>query len=263
MILHALLVSLIVPPPNLTLVALAGLALRRRRPRLGGVLLGGGLAGLLLLSLPAVSQTLIRSLEIGLPLVPPAGVPPQAIVVLSAEIVHLRGPGARADVGRMTLERMRRGVELHRRTDLPILVTGGRLGGRRVTPVAVLMARSLQRDFGVQPRWVEPRSKTTWQNAAFSAAILRRAGVTSVYLVTNAWHERRALLAFRHFGLIATAAPVALDALTADPLPSTRAWRNSYFAFHEWIGLADYALRAWLAGPVAPAAPVAAANKPA
>lgn len=260
MILHALLVCLIVPPPNLPLVALIGLALRRRYQILGRMLLGGALAGLVALSLPAVSQTLLVSLELGLPLTPPAADPPGAIVILSAEVVHRRGPGPNEQPGPLTLERMRAGVELYHRTHLPILVTGGRLGGRHVAPVAVQMAHSLERDFGIPVRWVEPRSKTTWQNAEYSAAILRRAGIGSVYLVTHAWHEKRALLAFHHFGLTATAAPVDLDALTAAVLPSSQAWRNSYFAFHEWIGLADYALRAWLAGPVPP---IAAANKPA
>jgi uncharacterized SAM-binding protein YcdF (DUF218 family) len=259
-ILHELLVSLIVPPPNLPLVALAGLALRRRRPRLGQGLLVGALAALVALSLPAVSQTLLVSLERNLPLTPPAADPPGAIVILSAEIVHLRGPGRREQVGRMTLERMRVGAALYRHTHLPILVTGGRLGGKHVVAVAEQMAQSLRQDFNVPVRWVEPRSQTTWQNAAFSAAILRRAGIGSVYLVTDAWHEKRALLAFRHFGLVATAAPVALDALTDTVLPSSLAWRNAYFAFHEWIGLADYALRAWLAGPVPR---IAAPNKPA
>ena len=247
--LHRVLVALLVPPPNLPLVAMAGLALGGRS---GRWLLRGALAGLVLLSLPVVAQALLVSLELGLPLAPPAGNPPQAIVILSAEVVHLRGPGNREQVGPLTVQRMRAGVALYHRTHLPILVTGGRLGGRQASPIAVQMAQSLEQDFGVPVRWVEPRSATTWQNAEFSAAILRRAGIGSVYLVTNAWHERRAILAFRHFGLVPTAAPVAMDALTDQVLPSTRAWRDSYFAFHEWIGWLDYRLKAWLSPPVPP-----------
>ena len=253
--LHEGLVSLIVPPPNLPLVAGAGLVLRGR---FGRWLVRGAVAGLVLLSLPVVAQALLVSLELGLPLAPPAGDPPQAIVILSAEIVHLPGPGHKERIGPLTLDRMRAGVELYHRTHLPILVTGGRLGGRRATPIALQMARSLEQDFGIPVRWVEPRSATTWQNAEFSAAILRRARISSVYLVTHAWHEQRAILAFRHFGLVATAAPVAMDALTDQVLPSTRAWRDSYFAFHEWIGWVDYRLKAWLARPVPP---IAASNK--
>ena len=256
MTLHELLAALIVPPPNLPLIALAGLALGRRR--LGRVLLGGALAGLVLLSLPVLAQALVVSLELGLPLAPPADDPPRAIVILSAEVVHLRGPGPTEQLGRLTVQRTLAGVALYRRTRLPILVTGGPLGGRRKIPIAAQMARVLTQDFRVPVRWVEPRSQTTWQNAEYSAAILRRAGIGSIYLVTNAWHEKRAVLAFRHFGLTVTAAPVALDALSDAVLPSTQAWRDSYFAFHEWIGLLDYALKAWWSPPVAP---IAASNR--
>ena len=68
--LHALLVSLLVPPPNLPLVALAGLGLRRRLPRLGRALTVTALAALVALSLPAVSTTLLLTLERRLPLRP-------------------------------------------------------------------------------------------------------------------------------------------------------------------------------------------------
>lgn len=257
-ILHAFLVALIVPPPNLILVALAGFALLRARPRLGRFMLGAALSAMLALSLPAVAQALLIPLEWGLPRAPPPDAPPRAIVILSAEVDRVRGPGPRVRVGPLTLQRLAAGVALARRTGLPVLVTGGRLGGRRMPPIAALMATVMRQAFQLAPRWVEPRAATTWQNAEFSAAILRPQGITSVWVVTDAWHERRALLAFRHFGLIATPAPVEWDTDAGGWLPSVRAWTTSYFAFHEWIGLVDYSLKAWLAGP--PPA-IAASNK--
>ena len=257
--LRGFLTFLVVPPPNLILVALAGLALRKRFRRAGPMLTGGALVAMLLLSLPAVSQALLISLELGLPLAPPPADPPQAIVILSAEVTHLRGPGPDEEPGPITLQRMWAGARLYRRTHLPILVTGGVLGGRHKEPIAVQMASALRAEFHVPVRFVEARSATTWQNAQFSAPILRRAGIGSVYLVTDGWHERRAILAFRHFGLTVTAAPVALDAWPFVLVPTAGAWRDSYFAFHEWIGLAWYAFQAWRAGPVASvAAPMAA-----
>ena len=256
--LHAILVTLIVPPPNLILAAILGFALLRRFPRLARWLLGGALAGMLALSLPAVAQGLLVPLEWGLPRTPPPGAPPQAVVILSGEVDHIRGPGTRIALGPLTLQRLVAGVAVARRTGLPVLVSGGRVGGKHVTPIAVLMARTMRDAFGLPPRWVEARSKTTWQNAAFSAAILRPRGITSVWVVTDAWHERRALLAFRHFGLIATPAPVEWDADAGGWLPSARAWTTSYFAFHEWIGYLDYALKAWRGSP--PPA-IAASNK--
>ena len=247
--LHALLVTLAVPPPNLSLVGLAGYALRGRWRRLGRAMSATALLALLALSLPAVALSLLIPLERGLPLKPLAADPPGAIVILSAEVVHPRGPPGTEQLGPITLRRMRAGARLARRTGLPVLVTGGRLGGHKVVPIAVRMAASLRRDFGVQTRWIEDRSKTTWQNAEYSAVILRQAGITSVYVVTDAWHEPRAILAFRHFGIHVTAAPVVLHAHAGVWLPSAHAWRLSYFAFHEYIGLIWYAYLAWRSGP--------------
>jgi uncharacterized SAM-binding protein YcdF (DUF218 family) len=96
--------------------------------------------------------------------------------------------------------------------------------------------------------WKEERSKDTWENAAFSAAMLRNAGIHSVYLVTHAWHMRRAIIAFRAAGLTVTAAPVAMD----EPphfgfhslVPLVSSWQTSFYALHEWVGTAWYALRA-------------------
>jgi uncharacterized SAM-binding protein YcdF (DUF218 family) len=45
---------------------------------------------------------------------------------------------------------------------------------------------------------VEPRSRTTKENAEFSVAILRQAGLTNAIIVTSWYHSRRALNCFRH-----------------------------------------------------------------
>ena len=66
------------------------------------------------------------------------------------------------------------------------------------------MAQSLTDDFRTPPRWVEAKSADTWENARFSADILRAEGITSVYVVTHAWHMRRAVLAFQGTGLTVT-----------------------------------------------------------
>ena len=244
MTLNAVATFLLVPPVNLLLLAIAGFALGWRR---AGRWLGGlGLAGLLVLSLPVTSQLLFVGIERYA--APPAGTPPpQAIVILSADVSRIGEGPAATDVGQLTLERMRTGAALERATGLPVLVSGGVLG-RDEPPVARLMVRSLGSDFSVPVRWQEDTSRDTWENAANSAALLRAAGIRSVFLVTHAWHMRRALLAFRHFGIEATPAPVpfspTLDVQAGGFIPTARALAESYYALHEWVGWLWYALRA-------------------
>jgi uncharacterized SAM-binding protein YcdF (DUF218 family) len=237
---------LIVPPLNCLVAACAGAALWRRRA--GRVLLAVGLAGLVLFSLPLVSGTLLASLEQVSPAQPRPGDPPGAIIILSGDETELNQAGKDVfAVGPLTLERERAGAVLARSTGLPVLVSGGRV--RDGSPsLAALMQASLHDDFGIDPKWLEDRSIDTWQNAEFSAAMLHAAGIGTVYLVTSAWHMRRALIAFRVTGLHVIASPSntgwprRLELLTI--IPRSFSWVESYYALHEWIGCAWYALRA-------------------
>lgn len=248
--------ALVEPPVNLLLAIGLGLVLRAASRRAALRRLGGGLAGLgflllVLLALPASAQLLLRALQRDLPLAPPAGAAPGAIVILSAEDLRTVPGGifAAPDIGAMTLQRLRAGAALHRRTGLPILVTGGVLRPG-TPPIAAAMARVLEQEFGIPARWVEDRSATTWENAAFSAPLLKADGIAAAYLVTHGWHMRRSLMAFEQAGLAATAAPTHLTGPERpDPasfLPSAHAWADSRLALHEWIGLGWYALRARL-----------------
>jgi uncharacterized SAM-binding protein YcdF (DUF218 family) len=235
---------LLLPPVNCLAAACAGAVLGRRR--IGRILLWGGLGGLVLLSMPFVSGWLIVSLEGGLDGQPGPGVQPGAVVILSGDQVELQGGPNDYRVGHLTLEREQAGVRVARATGLPILVSGGVL--RPGAPsLASLMARSLQADFGMTPKWLEQRSQDTWQNAAYSANLLRQDGIGTVYVVSHAWHLRRALIAFRAAGLQAVPAPVyPTRAPRLEPgsfIPRVSAWQESYYALHEWIGCAWYALR--------------------
>jgi len=249
MSLRVLLTDLVIPPPSLVYVALAGIALAAagRRMRFGFTIAAASLVVLLGLGLPLTGNALLISLERDLPLRPPPDAPPGAIVILSAEVD--RTPDG-LEPGKLTLQRLLAGARLWQRTHLPVLVSGGSLEPGEM-PVAHVMARTLERDFHVPVRWIEDRSQTTWQNAADSAAILRPAGIRSVYVVTHAWHERRAVLAFRHFGLLPTASPVPGDVVTGGIVPTVSGWVRSYHALHEWAGLAVYSFRAWRQGPLA------------
>jgi uncharacterized SAM-binding protein YcdF (DUF218 family) len=249
--LRLLLTALVLPPFGLVLLAILGWFLGLppfgpRGRRAGRAITGVCLLVLVVLAMPVTGLLLTAGLEAGLPLTPPPGAPPQAIVILSAEARRGGGSHPEVTVGPMTLWRLLGGVRLARRTHLPILVTGGILTPGE-PPIAALMARTLAEDFATPARWVEGRSRDTWRNAAYSAPMLLRDGVRSIYIVTDAFHERRALIAFGRFPLTLTAAPPLLDSplvlRASDFIPSLGGWRGSYLAIHEWVGCAYYALR--------------------
>jgi uncharacterized SAM-binding protein YcdF (DUF218 family) len=248
-VLSAIASVLLVPPVNLALLALAGVLLGWRCPRLGRWLALVSLLLLVGLAMPVTAGLLMNSLQASMIVASAAPIPPEmqpeAIIILGGDVAGLAGD-RRDDVGPLTLERLRAGAALARRTHLPLLVTGGVVNAE-APPVAVLMAQSLEQDFAMPARWVEPAARDTWENARRSATILRPAGITRVYVVTHAWHMRRALIAFRHSGLIAVAAPLAPGRTSSvtigDFIPYVAAWRGSFYALHEWIGCAWYVLR--------------------
>ena len=237
--------AIVVPPMNLLPLGIAGLVMMPRWPRLGRCITVFSVIFLFLFALPVTADALIASLEWRLPRAPPDD-PPAAIVILSGNADYGTDNGLEQDIGDLTLERLRAGALLQRQTELPVLVSGGKLN-RKAEPIADLMARSLRDEFRVPVRWVEPKSEDTWQSAESSAAMLRAAGVSSVYLVSHAWHLRRAAMAFARFGIATTPAPLRYDRPPGfsfqEFMPDAKAFLHSYFAMHEWIGCVYYALR--------------------
>lgn len=241
---------LVLPPASLLIIALVG-HFWQGRTKMGWTLTSISLLLLYLLATPLVSTALLFRLELFPPL--PAAGPitqhAQAIVILSAE-ARQESEYATLSPGPMTLERLRYGAQLQRRTALPILVTGGRLPGQSESLGAV-MRQSLTEDFQSPVAWVEDQSQDTHQNATLSAAILKAQGITRIFLVTHAWHMPRAKLSFERAGLIVIPAPtgyskgepqkeITIDDWIGEVLPSSQALHDSYLAFHEMGGLAFY-----------------------
>ncbi|HEY3911027.1 MAG TPA: YdcF family protein [Stellaceae bacterium] len=240
--------SCLVPPNIFILLALIGVILAWRWRRTGLVLATAATACLYLAATPLAGFLLIHSAEAMAGLIPKARLraPPGAIIVLSGDYRPGNLPSEKDTVGPLTLERLAEGVKEWRRLGLPILVSGGWVG-KSDDSLAGMMATALQDDFGVPVRWREDRSKTTYQNARYSAAILRRAGVPAALVVTNPWHMARALWSFRAVGYPVVAAPTPDGrSLARSPsmlLPQVPALLDSYYALHEMIGLAWYICR--------------------
>src|SRR5271165_1955098 len=165
------------PPVGFLCLAILGLAIMRRKRRHGHILICVGVAGMTLLALPLFSDVLIVGLEQNLPLRPPSDAMPQAIVILGGDVTRTADPPYLLP-GLLTTDRLRAGAALYRKTRLPILVTGGTVQ-LRYPPVAKVMADSLRDDFQVPVTWVEDASDDTWENATFSAEILKKQDIRS------------------------------------------------------------------------------------
>lgn len=172
--------------------------------------------------------------------------PPQAIIILSAGFKSNVDEYPFAEtVDFATLERLRYGARIQKEKNLPVLVTGGKLGSQNHT-MASLMAESLETDFNIDVKWHEKKALSTFENAAFSREILAQEGITSILLVTHAYHMPRSAYIFNKVGFDVTTAPTIHEHVTMSLhsfLPSSRALRKSYLAFHEIVGYGWYWLK--------------------
>lgn len=240
--------ALILPPTAPLLIAVAGLLLLRSRPRLGRGLVWAGVLSLVLLAWSPVAFLLTRTVAVTEPLDLERAREAQAIVIVASGLrYHTLEYGGEATLSRWTLERVRYGAYLARRTGLPVLVTGGIVFTG--PPEAEIMRDALERDFGVPVRWAETRSRDTHENAIYSAPMLSESGIDTVVLVAHADHMGRARREFTSAGIHVIAAPIGDSGQWSvdhplELLPSMSALSSSYRALYEilaslagWLGL--------------------------
>lgn len=238
--------SLLLPPIGPLLVVACGLLILRRRHFLGLSLAWGGLVLLFALSTPGVSGLLMQTLRIHPPVTQEEARSAQAIVVLGGGIQREAEEYGQADViGANSLMRLRYGVELQRKTKLPVLISGGSPDGGSAE--AEVIARTLLSDYGIKARWLEATSLDTHDGAVGSAALLRGDGIQTVLLVTEGFHMRRSVLEFEATGLKTIPAPTLIgsraEAVTISFFPGAGSLHNSALALKEWLGIAVAMLR--------------------
>jgi uncharacterized SAM-binding protein YcdF (DUF218 family) len=225
--------NLILPPGGLLILAIIGLLLQPKRPKLGGALVAIGVVPLLLCSMPFVGEWLQHLAERYPPLDPSRPVDAQAVVILGGGSVRFAPEYGGPAAGFETLERVNYGAFVARRTSLPVLVSGSPLE-------ALAMRATLARDFGITTRWVEGHSGDTFENAQFSAPLLHADHIRRIILVTSSTHEWRAAHEFMSAGFEVTPAPVGTlqpdDRGFARFVPTTEALTQSYLGTYELLG---------------------------
>ena len=193
---------------------------------------------LFVLATPALSSYLLRQLEADIPETGDFGAG-RAIVVLGGDQRIGNGADIPDTLGPLSLERLAFAAQAFRRLRLPVAVSGGLVPSAHAA-AAELMKPLLERDFAVPVVWSEERSRTTFENAVFTAELLRGRDIGTVVLVTQAWHQPRALWSFERAGLHALPWPAPRDALHIerldDFLPKIGALGDSFLALHEILG---------------------------
>ena len=235
-----LLSALLLPPLMPLLVIAVGLLLPWKA-RLGRSIAWAGLLIGLLLSTPVSVGWLMAPLE-NVPVLRAEDLARgQAIVILAAGRRHYLPEYGQPTPNRLSLERLRYGARVARKSGLPVLISGG--GFPEPWPEARLMAEALSVDFGVGTRWIEALSMDTEENGRFSAAMLRAEGIRRIVLVTHAAHMRRAAREFETQGMEVIPAPTgfftdqAVGDDAGDFLPGATAARAAWYALYEWLGL--------------------------
>jgi uncharacterized SAM-binding protein YcdF (DUF218 family) len=185
--------------------------------------------------------------------------PQQALpLVAQADAIVLLGGAIRGDVPlgglgdlNQQADRLVYAVALYKAGRAPrLLVTGGAEEGARSE--AEIM-RELLEVMGVPSNAIllEDRSRNTYQNAVFTARMLKTLGIRRILLVTSAFHMRRSEALFRAQGIDVIPAPTDFQRLAAPVdyshwLPSVGDLWQSTYALHELLGYQVYRLRGWL-----------------
>jgi uncharacterized SAM-binding protein YcdF (DUF218 family) len=210
------------------------------------------IVSLFLLSLPVVSDSLNSSLQT-IPALTQEQVKKLvidntdsiAIVVLAGGRISQAAEYGEIDtVSAKTLQRVHYAAWLHKKTNIPILVSGGSVFGEP-TAEAVLVNQVMVSAYTIAPRWIEPVSKNTAENAKFASQLLIKNGIKRILLVTHANHMPKALAEFERHGLKITPAPTVFQSPQTrwtDYLPSAKGLFKSQQALHEMLGRAWYSI---------------------
>jgi len=205
-----------------------------------------GLLGVVAVTWPPASAVLARPL-VGryVRAIRPAG-DAGAIVVLAGAVNYPTKDRPYELVGRDTYRRILHAAWLYQNwKTLPILASGGP-EAKGAEAASVVMRRMLEKE-GVPASqiWTEEQSRSTYENALYSARLLRQRGIHQIALVVEADSMLRAELCFRKQGLGVTPAACLFrdDPFGwASMLPSWEGIYRQELLMHEGLGLLWYRL---------------------
>jgi uncharacterized SAM-binding protein YcdF (DUF218 family) len=203
------------------------------------------LLGLLyFLSIRPVSHWLLSPIENQFPSGKAISDKTQYIVILGGGSVSRNGHQSLSSDG---MVRVVEGYILHKQTGFPVILSGGKVYNDQGPLSESEIAKERLIQMGMRPEYIkiEPESRNTFENAS---KVNELYAPESIVLVTAAYHMKRSVAAFQSQGIDVQPYPVNFKteerkSRFLDFLPSMGSLNNSYYAFHEYIGMAYYAIR--------------------
>lgn len=121
-----------------------------------------------------------------------------------------------------------------------IIISGGDASGTGIAEADDYRAEMVQLGVAESDILLERHSMNTFQNAEFSAAILRERQFDKLYLVTSGLHLPRALLYFSYFGINPTPCAADYIAPSVSIFPIGYNFAIADLAVHEYAGILRY-----------------------
>jgi len=186
--------------------------------------------------------------------------PVDAVVVLSG---GSNKGSANLPLGDEAYKRAAWGLMIAKSNNLPLLFSGAGINQdysesdaflESVKEIKAYLSLDIPSAKGLQKKefslYLEDKSIDTYENAKLSKLAFEKAGLKepTIYLVTSAYHMRRAIRLYEHFGFkvipAATGFQISTRAKDAwDYLPNGYALHKSYIALHEYAGLLSLKIR--------------------
>ncbi len=209
-------------------------------------------AGLILASNPRFSDALVASLESKFPQQAMGNIQQHDAIIVLGGGLRIPLPPARSVQLSSGSDRYWHAAKLYqeRKAGL-IILAGGNVFLQPGFKGEAFYAAQLLQDWGVPPQAIkiESESRNTEQNIGNISAWLSEQGISSVLLVTSAYHMPRALKSLTGLPLAVT--PASADILVRESrrpgwltwLPSAAALNMTTLALHEYYGMAFLALK--------------------
>lgn len=233
----------LLPPGSTLLLLFIALMISRRLPLISFFTSLSAILLLIVLSMPIVARQFLINLQEypALQMAELTKDSSDAVIVILGGGRYSAAPeyGYRDEISPHTLTRLRYGAALAKKLELPIVLSGGRRNAN-ATSEAVIMNQVMVNVFKMNPKYLEVNGINTHEQAIAVKEQLAETNYKNIYLVTHAWHMKRAVTEFSHQGFKVTPAPMGFSATSKaqfEFLPSAAALASTSKALHEYYVL--------------------------